>query len=92
MRKLNFLLDIGILICIVIFITWSLRLFSDQNSMTLNNNIKYLVEQSYFEGQRDALSGDIRIKKISDSCWSWTESCWDDGTPTTFNPTNKKNK
>lgn len=63
MRKLIFLLDIGILICIVIFITWSLRLFSEQNSMTLNNNIKYLVEQSYFEGQRDALSGDIRIKK-----------------------------
>lgn len=43
-------------------------------------------EQAYFEGQKDALNGDIRIKKNIDSCWIWTKSPWDVGTAPTFDP------
>ncbi len=35
------------------------------------------IEKAYFEGQKDALNGDIRIKKTSDSCYVWIKSPWD---------------
>lgn len=44
------------------------------------------LEQAYFEGQKDALEGDIRIKKSSDNCWIWTKSCWNSGEQPIFNP------
>lgn len=48
-------------------------------------------ERAYFEGQRDALSGDVRIKYDNDSkCWRWTKTCWDNGQPTTFDPSSSK--
>lgn len=43
-------------------------------------------EQAYFEGQKDALEGDIRIRKNNDSCWIWTKSCWNNDKQPTFNP------
>ena len=43
-------------------------------------------EEAYFEGQKDALTGDVRIKKNIDSCWVWTKSCWDSGKQPLFNP------
>jgi hypothetical protein len=43
-------------------------------------------EQAYFEGQKDALNGDLRIKKNNDGCWIWTKSCWNSGRQPTFNP------
>ena len=48
--------------------------------------ITEFIENAYFEGQKDALSGDIRIKQINDSCWIWIKSCWDSGKKPTFNP------
>lgn len=44
------------------------------------------VEKAYFEGQKDALSGDIRIKQTKDSCWVWVKSCWNNGKQPIFNP------
>lgn len=44
------------------------------------------LEKAYFEGQKDALSGDIRIKRNIDSCWIWTKSPWDKGTSPIFDP------
>lgn len=44
------------------------------------------VEMAYFEGQRDALENDIRIKRSQDSCWIWTRSPWDDDTQPVFDP------
>jgi hypothetical protein len=35
---------------------------------------RYAAEYGYFEGQKDALNGDIRIKHICDSCYVWTKS------------------
>lgn len=51
-----------------------------------NTELYETAEQAYFEGQRDALSGDIRIKRNVDSCWIWTESPWDGGRVPTFDP------
>ena len=45
-----------------------------------------LMSKAYFEGQKDAINGDIRIA-IKDSVYIWTKSCWDDGTKPLFNPT-----
>lgn len=44
------------------------------------------LEQAYFEGQRDALEKDIRIKRNQDSCWIWIKSPWDRGEQPIFNP------
>ena len=45
-----------------------------------------LMSKAYFEGQKDAINGDIRIA-IKDSVYIWTKSCWNDGTKPLFNPT-----
>lgn len=45
-----------------------------------------LMSKAYFEGQKDAINGDVRIA-IKDSVYIWTKSCWDDGTKPLFNPT-----
>jgi len=50
-------------------------------------NIKESCEKAYFEGQRDAIDGDIRIKLNSDSTYVWTKSCWNSGTKPIYNPT-----
>lgn len=36
------------------------------------------LEKAYFEGQKDALEGDIRIARDSTSKWVWVRSPWDD--------------
>jgi hypothetical protein len=46
-----------------------------------------LIEYAYFEGQKDALSGDIRIKK--EECsedYIWSRSPWDDKDEIIFDP------
>ena len=45
-----------------------------------------LMSKAYFEGQKDAINGDIRIA-IKDSTYIWIKSCWNDGTKPLFNPT-----
>ncbi len=46
------------------------------------------IEVAYFEGQRDALEGDIRIFKTSDSCYIWIKSPWSSGEAPIYNPNN----
>lgn len=50
------------------------------------DKVKTAFKQAYFEGQKDALEGDVRIRKNNDSCWIWTKSCWNSGEQPTFNP------
>ena len=45
-----------------------------------------VIEQAYFEGQRDYANGDVRIKFTKDSCWVWSKSPWDNGATPVFNP------
>lgn len=37
-------------------------------------------EQAYFEGQRDALSGDVRIRMVDNRTFVWLRSPWADKT------------
>jgi hypothetical protein len=52
----------------------------------ISDDLTKLVERAYFEGQRDALENNIRIKRNQDSCWIWVESPWDSGKEPIFNP------
>ena len=51
------------------------------------SNVQEIFERAYFEGQRDALNGDIRIKMGKDSTFIWVESPWDDDRNPVYNPT-----
>jgi len=76
-------------IIIVLFIAISLM---SCNHTVVNKEKTALVlqealEYAYFEGQRDFANGDIRIEWITDSCWTWTKSPWNDGTPPIYDIT-----
>lgn len=43
-------------------------------------------EYGYFEGQRDALNGDIRIQWTGEN-YIWIKSCWNDGRTPVYDPT-----
>lgn len=58
-----------------------------ENELMYSNHIIKTAEKSYFEGQKDAINGDIRIKLNSDSIYYWTKSCWDSGNKPDYNPT-----
>jgi hypothetical protein len=45
------------------------------------------LEEAYFEGQKDAINGDIRIKMNKDSCYVWIKSPWDEGMNPVYIPT-----
>jgi len=46
-----------------------------------------MAERAYFEGQRDAIDGDIRIRLNKDSAYEWIKSPWDNGDKPIYNPT-----
>jgi len=56
--------------------------FSQERKLDQIEKLLYeAVESSYFDGQRAALEGDIRIQKVpyeDDSCWVWLKSPWPD--------------
>ena len=47
------------------------------------------MEEAYFEGQRDALEGKLKIKATSEG-YVWTESPWDNGSEPSFQPAKEK--
>lgn len=49
--------------------------------------IQISLEKAYFEGQRDALNGEIKIKLNSDSVYYWIESPWNSGCSPLYKPT-----
>ena len=53
----------------------------------LKDYINETAEKAYFEGQKDAINNDIRIKLNSDSIYVWTKSPWNSGKQPKFNPT-----
>lgn len=46
-----------------------------------------ISEKAYFEGQRDALDGDVRIKMGKDSAFIWVKSPWNNGDKPIYSPT-----
>ncbi len=57
----------------------------EDNFQNLEVELRSIIEQSYFEGQKDALENDIRIKKEGGK-WIWIKSPWDDGLEPVFDP------
>ena len=55
----------------------------------IERDLYTLSEMAYFEGQKDALQGKIKIKKTADSCWVWTSSPWPNGQHPIYNPSSK---
>jgi len=55
------------------------------NFQNVEKELRSVVEQAYFEGQRDAINNDIRIKKEGGK-WVWVKSPWDDGLKPVFDP------
>jgi len=49
------------------------------------------MEEAYFEGQRDAIEGKIRIKATPEG-YVWTESPWSNGVEPSFQPPEEKLK
>ena len=43
---------------------------------TLDEYVHIKMEWAYFQAQKEALKGDVRISN-ADGCWKWTESPWD---------------
>lgn len=60
---------------------YRIAVFSEKD---IKNQITVMCEKAYFEGQTDAIHGDIRIKYLNDSVWVWTKSPWNDGSKPTF--------
>ena len=52
----------------------------------------YLMELAYYEGQKDAIEGKIRIEMTESGKYTWIESPWDGGRKPTFNPLTVKDE
>lgn len=46
------------------------------------------MEYAYFNGQKDAVNGEIHIIAVpnTDSCYKWLSSPWDNNEPTVYTP------
>lgn len=73
---------IFILSLVIICIT-----FSNSNSYRKLELLSIkMCEQAYFEGQKDAINNDVRIKLDKDSIYQWTESPWNNNRTPLFQP------
>jgi hypothetical protein len=62
---------------------------STTQDIIIKKSLRLASEYGYFEGQKDALTGDIRIEKIydTDSSYRWVKSPWDNvGVEPMYNP------
>lgn len=59
----------------------------NDNTIMSRKEIITMCEQCYFEGQKDAINGDIRIKLNKDSVYMWIKSPWNDDSAPIFMPT-----
>jgi hypothetical protein len=87
----EFFKEMSILILVVIFAicvaNWSVGCCHSDTNNEMDSQTK--LEQAYFEGQKDCLNGDIRIKKdFREQYWEWTKSPWNNGRPPKFVPSN----
>lgn len=73
-------------------ITLILMLTSCDYGIVREKQLQKICEEAYFEGQKDALNGDIRIKLDKDSCYHWVKSPWNNGRIPDYNPTYLESK
>ena len=73
-------------------ITLTIMLTSCDFVIVKEKQLQEACEEAYFEGQKDALNGDVRIKLDKDSCYQWIKSPWDSGRIPDYNPTYLESK
>ena len=73
-------------------ITLTIVLTSCDYGIIKEKQLREVCEKAYFEGQKDALNGDIRIKLNKDNCYQWIKSPWDSGRIPDYNPTYLESK
>jgi len=73
------LIILFLLTIILIFLAIKMTTTSDkQQTHRLSRVIQIAEEYGYFQGQKNAINGDIRIKyDESTKKYSWSKSCWD---------------
>lgn len=76
-----------VLVTVLLFSCSSKQEDKKDNFQNLEIELRSIIEQAYFEGQRNALNNDIRIKREGGK-WIWTKSPWDDGLEPVFDPSN----
>ena len=55
----------------------TIKLSSSKNECSIDDNIHHMMEYAYFQGQKEALQGDIRIRKnTSNEKYHWIKSPW----------------
>ena len=65
---------------------------NQRRSTVIYNAVKIAQEWAYFQGQKEAINSDVRIKYDEQTkTYSWTKSCWDDGMTPTFDPSQSEN-
>jgi hypothetical protein len=94
-EKLMIGLGLGILVMLLSFATIVHSMDkreSQKRFLAIAKLVAISEEWAYFEGQKEAINGDVRIKYDSESkTYSWTKSCWDDGMTPTFDPSQSEN-
>lgn len=74
-------------IFLIAIFTAGLLILNSSRTQTakLEDSIVKLTEAAYFEGQKDAIEGDVRIKK-TEAGWVWEKSPWDNGQVPIYDP------
>lgn len=83
-NKILILASASVMIVTLFFLFFTTK-NTEKNIVDVVDAIQIIAEQAYFEGQKDAINGDIRITKIN-SCYVWTKSPWNNGTNPIFQP------
>ncbi len=74
-------------ILLILLFTMTILLFSCNYAIVGKDELQSTLEEAYFEGQRDAINDDVRIKLNNDSYYVWIKSPWDSNRKPIFNPT-----
>ena len=73
-------------------ITLTIMLTSCDYGIVRKKELQKVCEEAYFEGQKDVLNGDVRIKLDKDSCYYWIKSPWNNKKMPIYNPTYLESK
>ena len=83
MKKLLFIT--GVLACAALVSSFFISKNNKSSEEKISTAITIFLEQAYFEGQKDALEGDVRIKQTEEG-WEWIKSPWDEGQSPLYDP------
>ncbi len=85
---MKFFLTCFIVGCLIVLASALTLSYVDRKD-SVKDKLLVAMEYAYFEGQKDALTDDVRIEERNGK-WVWKKSPWDDSNkPAKYNP-NKK--